>query len=195
MIGEATRAPRLAAESRLARVWRRTGERLRSDGLFGFVLGLLLRPHFQKAGLLYVRGFWPMPEIWNRGWIGVGNCAFFSGVRLECWPGARIEIGTGTYLNRNTEIVAAGSVRIGRDCKIARDVIIMDTDQHELPGQALVVRPVTIGDRVWIGARAIVLKGVTIGDEAVVAAGAIVTRDVPARAIVAGNPARIIRHV
>ncbi len=51
-----------------------------------------------------------------------------------------------------------------------------------------------VGNDVWIGSRALVLQGVTIGDGAVVGAGAVVTRDVPAYAIVAGNPAKIIRY-
>jgi virginiamycin A acetyltransferase len=51
-----------------------------------------------------------------------------------------------------------------------------------------------IGNDVWIGSEAIVLRGVTINDGAVVGAGAVVTRDVPPYAIVAGNPARIVRH-
>jgi acetyltransferase-like isoleucine patch superfamily enzyme len=83
-------------------------------------------------------------------------------------------------------------VTIGRDCKIARDVIIMDTDQHELPGQGLLVSPVVIEDRAWIGARAIILKGVTVGHDAIIAAGAVVTRDVPARAVVGGVPAKVL---
>ena len=55
--------------------------------------------------------------------------------------------------------------------------------------------PVKIGKRVWIGAHATVLAGVVIGDNAIVAAGAVVTKDVPANAVVAGVPAKIIKTV
>ena len=55
-------------------------------------------------------------------------------------------------------------------------------------------KPVTVGDDVVVGANAVVLEGVQIGDGAVVAAGAIVTQDVPANAVVAGAPARIIKY-
>ncbi|MDP3911445.1 MAG: DapH/DapD/GlmU-related protein [Gemmatimonadales bacterium] len=58
------------------------------------------------------------------------------------------------------------------------------------PGE---VRPIRIADDVWIGTRAIILPGVTIGEGAIIAAGAVVTTSVPARMIVGGNPARIIR--
>lgn len=175
---------------------RRAKWRLRKDGVVSLLIGGLLRSRFQQAGLLVVKGGWPWPSVDNYGGrIEIGNCALFSGVRFECWSGASIRIGNGTYLNRGTEIVAGQSVSIGRDCKIARDVIVMDTDQHALPGLGLTCSPVQIDDRVWIGARAIVLKGVHIGQDSVVAAGAVVTRDVPARSIVAGVPARVIRTV
>jgi acetyltransferase-like isoleucine patch superfamily enzyme len=176
--------------------WSRARRRLRRGGLGGHLLGLWLARHFDQAGLVTVAGGWPLPSVDNRGGrIEVENCAFFSGVRLECWPEALIRIGNGTYLNRNTEVVAAKAVTIGRDCKIARDVLIMDSDQHPLPGEQLVARPVTIGDRVWIGARAIILKGVHVGDDAIVAAASVVTHDVPPRTMAAGVPARVIRQL
>lgn len=177
-------------------VWMKIVTRLRAHGLLGHLLGLWLRPRFQRAGILVVRAGWPLPEVQNLGGrIELGSVGLFPGVRLECWQGARIHIGDGTYLNRNTEIVAAQSVTIGRDCKIARDVIIMDTDQHEVPGTGLVAKPVDIGDRVWIGARALILKGVSIGHDSVIGAGAIVTKSVPPRSVVVGPAARVLRSV
>jgi acetyltransferase-like isoleucine patch superfamily enzyme len=167
--------------------------RIRSDGVLSLVIGQLMRPRFQRAGNLIVKGGLPFPSIENHGGrIEIGNCGLFNGVRFECWKGAAIRIGDGTYLNRGTEVVAGQSVTIGRDCKIARDVIIMDTDQHALPGQGLQVAPVEIGDRVWIGARAIVLKGVHVGSDSIIAAGAVVTRSVPPHSVVAGVPGRVI---
>jgi acetyltransferase-like isoleucine patch superfamily enzyme len=158
------------------------------------LLGLWLRRRFQRAGALLVPVGWPLPKVVNLGGrIEAENCAFFPGVRLECWRGAVIRIGNGTYLNRNVEIVAAAAVTIGRNCKIARDVVIMDTDQHALPGEELVARPVVIGDRVWIGTRAIVLKGVSIGNDCVVGAGAIVTKSLPPGSVAVGPAARVIR--
>ena len=163
-------------------------------GIRGHLLGLLIRGQFQKAGIIVVAGGWSLPTIENRGGrIEIGNVALFGGVRLEVWKGATLRIGTGTYLNRNTEVTVARSVTIGEDCRIARDVLIMDTDQHELPGAELAIAPVVIEDRAWIGARAIILKGVTIGHDAIIGAGAIVTRSVPPHSVVVGPAARVIR--
>lgn len=174
-------------------VWSKAVRRLRAHGVLGHLLGLWLRPRVQRAGILFVQGGWPLPEVQNLGGrIELGSVGLFPGVRLECWKGAVIRIGDGTYLNRNTEIVASQSVTIGRDCKIARDVIIMDTDQHEVPGTGLVAKPVEIGDRVWIGARALILKGVSIGDDSIVGAGAVVTKSVPPRSVVVGPAARVL---
>ncbi len=170
--------------------------RIRTLGPFSLLLGLWLRRSLSTAGVVWVRPGLPFPAIVNKGGrIDVASCGFFPGVRIECWKGARVSIGKGTYLNRNTEIVAAESVTIGMDCKIARDVLIMDTDQHAIGAEPLVNRPVVVEDRVWIGARAIILKGVVIGHDSIVAAGAIVTKSVPPWSVVAGPAARVVRRL
>jgi acetyltransferase-like isoleucine patch superfamily enzyme len=172
--------------------WRRA----RQEGIVSLLLGLHLRRAFTKAGIITVVAGWPLPKVINSGGsIEVGNCRFFPGVRIECWRDAVIRIGKGTYLNRNTEIVAATSVLIGTDCKIARDVLIMDTDQHPVGSGELVCKPVEIGDRVWLGSRVIVLKGVTIGHDSIVGAGAVVTKSVPPHSMVVGPAAQVIRNL
>jgi len=184
----------MGRRSDVSAFWRSARRRLRKYSVLELLLGLWLRGKFTRAGILTCRPGLPLVRVLNDGGtIEAANCGFFPGVRLECWRGARIAIGNGTYLNRNVEIIAAREVSIGHDCMVAWDVVIMDTDQHGVRGAPPVARPVRIGDRVWIGCRAIVLKGVTIGDDAVVAAGAIVTKDVPAGAVVAGPAARVIR--
>jgi acetyltransferase-like isoleucine patch superfamily enzyme len=156
------------------------------------LLGAMTARRFTSSGWIGCLGL-PLPHVINLGGrIEVGNCLFYPGVRLEVGRGATLSIGTGTYLNRNTEVIAWKSVSIGQDCRIGWDVLIMDTDMHSLPGRALDNRAIAIGDDVWIGARAIILKGVSIGDGAVVGAGATVTHDVPARGMVTG-PNAILR--
>ncbi len=109
-------------------------------------------------------------------------------------PDAEVEIGDNTYINDRTEIKCRRRVRIGKDCAIAWDVLIMDSDYHLIDGDDG-TSEVSIGDHVWIGAGAKILKGVTVGPGAVIAAGSLVIRDVPTCAMVGGSPARVIRPV
>lgn len=169
----------------------RIRSRLQRASVTSHLRGLWLRRHFTRAGIIVVYPGRPRVHIANQGTITVENISLYPGVRLECWKDAQITIGNGTYLNRNTEVIAAREVRIGRDCKIAWDVVIMDTDQHCIDGSPQVTKPIIIGDRTWIGCRAIILKGVTIGDDAIVGAGAVVTHNVPAGAIVTGPAATV----
>lgn len=96
-------------------------------------------------------------------------------------------IGEGTMVDMNC--VIGGRAVIGSKCHIGAGAVIAGVIE---PASAT---PVTIGDRVLVGANAVILEGVQIGDGAVVAAGAIVTQDVPAEAVVAGSPAKIIKMV
>ncbi|MNH38582.1 Maltose O-acetyltransferase [compost metagenome] len=98
-------------------------------------------------------------------------------------------------MNFNCVILDVLPVHIGDDCQIGPAVQIYTADHPldpELRRTGLESgRPVTLGNNVWIGGGAIILPGVTIGSNAVVGAGSVVTRDVPAGAVVVGNPARV----
>lgn len=171
-------------------------KRIVAEGLIDLLLGFCLRSSISRAGIILVTPGWPLPRIVNKGgYIEASYARFFPGVRIECLKGAVVTIGRGTYLNRNTEIVAFGSVTIGNECKIARDVIVMDTDQHPVGNNSLKIKPVSIEDRVWIGSRAIILKGVTIGHDSIVGAGAVVTKSIPPHSIVANPAAKIIKSM
>lgn len=118
-------------------------------------------------------------------------------------PGAEITIGDRTYINRRTEIMSKKSVRIGSDCAISWDVVITDTDYHQIIDDESAIpsaagtdpdRPVRIGNNVWIGCRSVVLKGVQIGNGAIVAAGSVVTKNVEPHTLVAGVPAKVVKR-
>ncbi|MFT3773696.1 MAG: acyltransferase [Minicystis sp.] len=115
-------------------------------------------------------------------------------------PRGSVRIGDRTHVDQFCVLYGQGGLSIGRGCAIASGVIIYSqTNQVGADAEAFVIdqpvvyAPVQIGDDVWIGARAVILPGVTVGDHAVIGAGAVVREDVPAWAIVAGVPARVIR--
>lgn len=105
----------------------------------------------------------------------------------------RIIIGQGSVINRCVVLDGRFPLTIGAFVSISFQAVIL-TLEHDLfaPDFRAVGAPVTIGDRVFIGARAIILPGIDIGEGAAVAAGAVVTKDVPPYAIVGGAPARPI---
>ncbi len=172
-------------------------ERFQRHSVWDHMKGLWFSRKFQSHGILVVSGGLPFPKLFNEGGeVVVGNCQFYSGVRMEVAKGAKLSIGKGTYINRNTVIIAHKLVEIGRKCAISWDVVIMDSDMHyTTPDGIEDNRPVIIEDFVWIGCRSIILKGVRIGKGAIVAAGAIVTKDVPPYTVVGGVPARVLREL
>ncbi|MEE4453963.1 acyltransferase [Novosphingobium resinovorum] len=123
-------------------------------------------------------------------------------VILRCLtPDARIDIGDDCGLS-GTVVCAAKSITIGKRCLMGADVTIFDTDFHPhepenrryaQPDWNAISAPVIIGDDVFIGTGAVIQKGVTIGDGAIVAARSVVLHDVPAKSVVAGVPAKVIR--
>ncbi len=123
-----------------------------------------------------------------------GRFSLQTGCDIRLWQGASLTIGSG-YFNNGVQVICKESIVIGNDVAVARNVVIRDSDAHNLDEEEWKMnRPVVIGNHVWIAAGAMILKGVTIGDGAVIAAGAVVTKDVPAYCLAAGVPARVIRE-
>lgn len=118
---------------------------------------------------------------------------------FRCDYGVNIHAGNNFFMNFGCVILDCGKVTIGDNVMFAPGVHLyaathpVDPDLRN-SGQEY-GRPITIGNNVWIGGHATIMPGVAIGDAAIIGAGAVVTRDVPARTIVAGNPARPIRTV
>ena len=113
-----------------------------------------------------------------------------------------IEIGDDVFIGNGCTFSAARRIEIGPHALISALVRVHDNDGHPLdaerrrrgePITPAESAPVTIGENVWVGAGATILKGVHIGRDAIIGTGAVVTADVPAGAVVAGNPGRVVK--
>jgi maltose O-acetyltransferase len=158
------------------------GKRLPSEG-FPFApfcswvrVQLLKRWIFQKAGRN----------------VDIADSVIFSGYKS-------ISGGDNFGFGKGCRVYAGGGITIGSHVMIAPYVTLI-TSNHRYKSQFLSdenydeFKPIVINDDVWIGERAIILPGVVIGSGAIVGAGAVVTKDVPDDAVVAGNPAKVVKY-
>jgi acetyltransferase-like isoleucine patch superfamily enzyme len=156
------------------------GYRWRTDGLLFLGRGLEL-------------------QIARRGRVDFGRFVWIGdGTKIRCHEGV-VEIGAKTVLGQDCTISAYKRVRIGEQCVIADRAMFIDFDhgvvevERPIRVQGIYKRDVEVGSNVWIGYGACVLRGVRVGDNAIVGTNSVVTKDVPANAVVAGIPARVIR--
>jgi acetyltransferase-like isoleucine patch superfamily enzyme len=157
------------------------------------------------------RGVLPgIKPLWQRAYRVYGvrsNVDLGSDVHLGLgsvlWAPRRLVIGSDVYIGKGCTIEVDGS--IGDHVLIANRVGIVGRRDHDISQNKVITQadwvgdhpdrlstPVEIASDVWIGYGAIVLGGVRIGPGAVIAAGSVVISDVPAYAIAAGNPARVV---
>jgi acetyltransferase-like isoleucine patch superfamily enzyme len=162
------------------RLLTRAGRRWRTNGPVFFGRGLELQ---------IARG--ARVEFGRFVWVG-------DGTKIRCHEGV-VEIGDKTVLGQECTISAYRRVRIGEQCVIADRAMFIDFDhgvvevERPIRKQGIYMRDVEVGSNVWIGYGACVLRGVRVGDNSIVGTNSVVTKDVPANAVVAGIPARVIR--
>ncbi|MGT2425498.1 acyltransferase [Amnibacterium kyonggiense] len=142
----------------------------------------------RRGGLIRVEG-----ELVCSGHVDVGH-----GNEWYVAPGARVEIGDGTYFSPSGRLLARNRISIGESCAIGWETQILDDNQHPLSIDGQEHPPegtVTIGRHVWIGSRVSILKDTVIGDDCVIAAGAVVKGDFSEPGcLIGGTPARVIRR-
>ena len=111
--------------------------------------------------------------------------------------GKNTTVGARTFINAGCKFQDQGGIFIGDDCLIGHNATLCTINHDQDPDRRgdMEFRPIRIGDKVWLGANVTVLPGVTIGEGAIVAAGAVVTKDVAARTIVGGVPAKVIKKI
>ena len=165
-----------------------------------FVIGKFLeRNRIQCSSQPVFIGQWPRFDI--QGTLKLGRECRFRHFNIPICisvsnPEAVLEIGDECVLNDGVNICSAVKISIADNCLIGDQVIIYDTNFHQVqPGEAIVTTPVVIHKNVWIGSRAIILPGVTIGDHSVIGAGSVVTTSIPPKVLAAGCPAKIIREI
>jgi len=166
--------------TRLAWLKLRFRGRLKTDG-FAFVCpGVTLE--IGKNAVVHL-GRW--------SWIGHGT-------KIRAHEG-EVRIGAKSVLGQECTISAFQHVSIGRECIVADRVMLIDFDhgvvevERPIRHQGIYKRDVRIGHNVWIGYGAAFLRGVTVGDNVVVGTYTVVNKDVPANAVVAGVPVRVLR--
>src|SRR4051812_3943155 len=124
-------------------------------------------------------------------WIGHGT-------KIRAHEG-EVHIGAKTVLGQECTISSFQYVSIGRECIVADRVMLIDFDhgvvevERPVREQGIYKRDVRVGHNVWMGYGACVLRGVRVGDNAIVGTSTAVTKDVPANAVVAGVPAKVLR--
>ena len=157
-------------------------------------LGMQIGSGTRIAGLVVT---WPHRVIFGY------NCNVERNVYLKVAGGYSenvcISIGDGCFIGTGCEFNSISRIEIGSFCLIASGTRFIDHDHGTSLGRIMKEQPersadIVIGEDVWIGANCVILKGVSIGSGAIVAAGSVVTKSVPALAIVAGVPARLLRY-
>ena len=180
-----------------------------------YIRTLWIKQQFKKIGTSVL--FQKVDFLKGAEYILIGDNTFFEKhLYLSAWDSyitkespqsfsPSIRIGSNCHFGAFNHITAINSIEIGDNLLTGKNVTITDNSHGSSSIDNLLIEPVLrpliskgpikIGNNVWIGDKATILPNVTIGDGAIIAANAVVTKNVPAYAVAAGNPAQIIKSV
>lgn len=139
-----------------------------------------------------------------KGEIKIGSKNRFASIRdrnvialtrpcyISAFTSGKLSIGSNCGFS-GTVIAAYHSISIGDNVKFGANCLIMDYEGHSEDSRSGKPLPINIEDNVWLGTNVVVLKGVTIGRNTLIGANSLVTRDIPANAVAAGSPCKVIR--
>jgi putative colanic acid biosynthesis acetyltransferase WcaF len=114
---------------------------------------------------------------------------------VTIWAPWNLEIGENSSLGPNVDCYNQGKIRIGSNTIISQKTYLCaSTHDYTKKDFPLLLKPITIGNSVWVAADAFIGPNVSIGDEAIVAARAVVISNVETKAIMGGNPAKHIKY-
>jgi acetyltransferase-like isoleucine patch superfamily enzyme len=170
-------------------------------------------PNFSKGTLKWI--YWQQNMLWDKRKIR-HPCKIDFDTNLSMGRGSEIGENTtvigsldlGAYSVINPNCYFEGNIKIGKFVGIAQGVVMISKN-HPMDRPAMVylggrfgwkdedradTGQITLGNDSWVGHGARIKKDVIVGEGAVVGMGSVVTHDVPAYAVVAGNPARLIRY-
>jgi len=105
-----------------------------------------------------------------------------------------IEVGENTSL-QDTLITGCGLIKIGNNCSFSHRNMIVSSAHNIDDFNKITLKPVTIGNNVWITSNITILGGVTIGDNTIIGAGSIVNKDIPSGVFATGNPCKVIKEI
>lgn len=174
---------------------------------------------FDKSSLLKKIKVVIRKEIDNKLFFSIGKESVVNGTFIFENENGNIAIGDRTFIGGGS-FISINKIEIGNDVLISWGCTFMDNDAHSIKWadrkndvrdwkkgieennighykdwSNVKSSPIIIGNKVWIGFEVVVLKGVKIGEGAVIGSRSVVTKDVPDWAIMAGNPAKVIKVI
>ncbi len=108
-----------------------------------------------------------------------------------------VHIGNKTIIGIGCTLI--GPLTIGNDVMLAQNIVVSALnhgyqDVSIAPSvQKVICKPITIADRVWIGANCVITAGVTLGKHSIIGAGSVVTKNIPDYSVAVGNPAKVVK--